>query len=89
MKNAQRSRAEAKGFYRRLDLCESGVHDYYWAKDFGSLICRKVGGWWATNDIRRYEVGTKPNEEFAQPTLGPFKSLDEALTAYLVAKAAR
>jgi hypothetical protein len=56
-------------FVHRRDLCRAfEVDDYYWAKDFGSILRRGQQKWWATNDVRRDLVGVLPNEELAQPT---------------------
>jgi hypothetical protein len=51
------------------------------AKGFGVIVRRKKE-YWISNDTRWKLIGHVPNSELCQPTLGPFKSRKEALTAY-------
>jgi hypothetical protein len=68
-------------FIRRDDLCHKGQSRVLYCKDHGSII--KVGNkWYASNDVRRELVGVTPNAELVQPTVGPFKSAQEAFEAY-------
>jgi hypothetical protein len=75
-------------FVRRLDLAKAyGATDYYWAKDFGSIVRRGRGllSWWCSNDCRSGLIGVEPNSELVQPTLGPFETFDKAFKAYVAA----
>ncbi len=76
-------------FVRRRDLAKDfGATDYYWAKDFGSIVRRGRGklSWWCSNDCRSRLIGVEPNSELVQPTLGPFESFDAAFQAYVTAQ---
>jgi hypothetical protein len=80
----QQLRTLYKGrFLRRLDLADHyKVRDLYWAQDLGTILRLSRDSWWCSNDVRLELLGKVPNADLVQPTLGPFKSFDEALVAY-------
>lgn len=72
-------------FQRRDDLCSKGQSRLLYCPDYGTIL-RDQKGWWATNDIRYHRVGVEPNDTLVQPTLGPFKTAQDAFRAYVLVK---
>ena len=75
----------ATSFVPRRDLLSShpGLTAIRHAKDWGVIVQRGRRGWWASNDIRWDLIGVQPNTELASPTLGPFKTFEDAFRAYV------
>lgn len=70
-----------KDFKRRDDLCSKGQTRVMCAPDTGYIIKAKKG-WYATRDERIQLVGTVDNCELEQPTVGPYKSAQEAMEVF-------
>lgn len=67
-----------KDYTARPDLISEHQTAVYYMSDYGSIIRVRGRGWYCTNDCRYKLVGTMPNDQLAQPTLGPFKTAREA-----------
>ena len=70
-----------KDFKRRDDLCSKGQTRVMHAPDIGYIIKAK-NGWYATRDERTWLVGAVDNSELEQPTVGPYKSAQEAMEVF-------
>ena len=54
-----------------------------WLCDNHGSLVKRDRLYWASNDVRTDLIGLVSNKQLVQPTMGPFRSKQEAMRAYI------